>query len=49
MRIQQEWQFLVKGIIIIAAVAAGAMSEILRHRNVLRRKKNEQIQASTKA
>jgi len=25
------------------------MSEILRHRNVLRRKKNEQIQASTKA
>ncbi len=49
MRIQQEWQFLVKGIIIIAAVAAGALSEILRHRSVLRRKKDEQVQASAKA
>lgn len=39
MRFQQEWQFLVKGIIIIAAVAAGAVSEIFRHRKVTRDKK----------
>ncbi|MDD4080942.1 MAG: ABC transporter permease [Eubacteriales bacterium] len=51
MRIQQEWQFLVKGIIIIAAVAGGALSEILRRRNalLLRRKDADQTQISAKA
>lgn len=39
MRIQFEWQFLVKGIIIISAVAAGAFTEILRDRKILRDKK----------
>jgi len=36
MRIQFEWQFLVKGIIIIAAVAGGAATEILRVRRARR-------------
>lgn len=41
MRIQFEWQFLVKGIIIIAAVAAGAASEMLRGLKAQRDKKSK--------
>lgn len=39
MRLQSEWQFLVKGIIIIVAVAAGAISEQLSVRKAVRAKK----------
>lgn len=49
MRIQQEWQFLVKGLIIIAAVAAGALSEIMRHRTALRQRRSDQAQTIAKA
>ena len=38
MRLQSEWQFLVKGIIIIVAVAAGAISEQLSVRKAVRAK-----------
>lgn len=48
MRIQFEWQFLVKGIIIIAAVAAGAVSELLRQQQTLRRKKSQDAAAGAK-
>lgn len=37
MRIQSEWQFLVKGIIIIAAVSGGALSEHFSARKAMRR------------
>ena len=43
MRIQFEWQYLVKGVIIITAVAAGAVSEIFRHHKALREKQNRKI------
>lgn len=39
MRLQSEWQFLVKGLIIIVAVAAGAISEQLTIRKAVRAKK----------
>ena len=39
MRLQSEWQFLVKGLIIIVAVAAGAISEQLSVRKAVRAKK----------
>ncbi len=42
MRIQFEWQFLVKGIIIIVAVAGGAISDILTRRRALREKAREE-------
>lgn len=38
MRLQSEWQFLVKGLIIIVAVAAGAISEQLAVRKAVREK-----------
>ncbi len=36
MRIQFEWQYLVKGLIIIGAVSIGALSEIMTHRKAVR-------------
>lgn len=41
MRLQSEWQFLVKGIIIIVAVAAGAISERMAVRKAVRLKEAE--------
>ena len=39
MRIQSEWQFVVKGLIIIAAVAGGALSERLTQAKAVRAQK----------
>ena len=41
MRIQSEWQFLVKGLIIIGAVAIGAISERMSIRKAVRQKEAE--------
>jgi len=49
MRIQQEWQFLVKGLIIIAAAAAGAVSEMFRPRSAMRRKRTGVADTAAKA
>ncbi len=45
MRIQFEWQFLVKGVIIIVAVAGGAVSEMLTRGRALREKAREEENA----
>ena len=41
MRLQSEWQFLVKGLIIIGAVAIGAISERMAVRKAVRAKEAE--------
>ena len=41
MRLQSEWQFLVKGLIIIGAVAIGAISERMAVRKAIRQKEAE--------
>ena len=48
LKLQTEWQYIVKGIIIIAAVSAGALTASMQARNQLKKQKEEALAAETK-